>query len=249
MGQAIFFKMDFPYKAALFDWAYTLVDLVNEEDRTALRIVYDHLVGLGHTLPDFRKFYDSYHHLFFGMIDLSRPTHREARFDQVLNYLLIQSNVELKNQAGMEELLKLYYGEIYSHRLVYPDVEPALKELRQAGVRMGIVSNTTNPGPLKDHERRQVGLDGYFEFSIYSSEVPYRKPHPSIFQLALDRLKLGPKEVLFVGDNVQADVIGAQHVGIPAAWLNRNGNVCPKGVHPTYEISSMADLLTLSAPA
>lgn len=241
--------MEFPYKAVLFDWAYTLVDLVQEEDRRALKKIYDHLAGKRFPLPEFQNFYDSYHQLFFGMIDLSRSTHREARFDHVLNFLLIQNNIPLKPESGLEELLEMYYEEVYSHRRVYPEVIPALTELQQAGVLMGIVSNTTNPGSMKDHERRLLGLDPYFEFSIYSSEVPYRKPHPTIFQLALNRLNLGPKEVLFVGDNVNADVIGAQHVGIPAAWLNRNGKVCPKGIHPTYEIKSMTELLTLSAPA
>ncbi len=77
--------MNFQYKAVLFDWAYTLVDLVSEEDRTALRRVYDHLQAKGYPLPDFQKLYDTYHRLFFGMIDISRPTHREARFDHVLN--------------------------------------------------------------------------------------------------------------------------------------------------------------------
>ena len=47
--------MNFPYKAVLFDWAYTLVDLVNEEDRTALRRVYDRLQKQGFTLPVFNN--------------------------------------------------------------------------------------------------------------------------------------------------------------------------------------------------
>ena len=241
--------MDFPYKAVLFDWAYTLVDLVHEEDRTAIKKLYDRIAEDHTGLPDFPKFYDTYHQIFFGLIGLSRPTHREARFDHVLNYLLMQSGIQLEDRASFDQLLKTYYEEIYSHRKVYPEVADILTDLQNSGVRMGIVSNTTNPGIMKDYERNLMGLDSYFEFSIYSSEVPYRKPHPSIFQLALDRLTLGPKEVLFVGDNINADVIGAQHVGMPAAWVNRNGKSCPKGVHPAYEIKSLAELLTLSSPS
>ena len=233
------------YKAVLFDWAYTLVDLVEEEDRTALRKVYDCLKEKGGAVPDFDAFYDRYHTLFFGMIELSRPTHREARFDHVLNYLLLQSGISLNDSLRMEDLLKIYYSEIYSHRKVYPEVVETLTVLQSKGVRLGIVSNTTNPGIMKDYERSLMELDSFFEFSIYSSEVPYRKPHPSIFQLALNRLGLKPTEVLFVGDNLQADVAGAQGVGMPAAWLNRKCKPAKPDIQPDYEIKSAKELLTL----
>jgi HAD superfamily hydrolase (TIGR01549 family) len=239
--------MNFPYKAVLFDWAYTLVDLVNEEDRTALRRVYDHLEERGFALPGFQQWYDTYHRLFFGMIEISRPTHREARFDHVLNFLLMQSNIHLNEENHFEDLLKIYYDGIYSYRKVYPEMIETLVALQKAGVRMGIISNTTNPGFMKDYEQSLLGLDSYFEFSIYSSEVPYRKPHPSIFQLALSRLKLDPAEVLFVGDNLKADVVGAQSVGMPTAWLNRNGKVLPSDIIPDYEITTATELLTLPA--
>ncbi|MEE8206281.1 MAG: HAD family hydrolase [Nitrospinaceae bacterium] len=237
--------MNFPYKAVLFDWAYTLVDLVNEEDRTALRRVYDHLEEREFVLPGFQQWYDTYHRLFFGMIEVSRPTHREARFDHVLNFLLIQSNIHLNGKVRFEDLLKLYYDEIYSHRKVYPEMIETLVALQKAGIRMGVVSNTTNPGFMKDYEQSLLKLDPYFEFSIYSSEVPYRKPHPSIFQLALARLNLDPAEVLFVGDNLNADVAGAQSVGMTTAWLNREGKDLPSDVIPDYEIKTATELLTL----
>ncbi len=237
--------MNFPYKAVLFDWAYTLVDLVNEEDRTALRRVYDHLEEREFVLPGFQQWYDTYHRLFFGMIEVSRPTHREARFDHVLNFLLIQSNIHLNGKVRFEDLLKLYYDEIYSHRKVYPEMIETLVALQKAGIRMGIVSNTTNPGFMKDYEQSLLKLDPYFEFSIYSSEVPYRKPHPSIFQLALARLNLDPAEVLFVGDNLNADVAGAQSVGMPTAWLNREGKDLSSDVIPDFEIKTATELLTL----
>ena len=237
--------MKLPYKAVLFDWAYTLVDLVNEEDRTALSQVHDHLQELGFTLPGFQQWYDTYHRLFFGMIEISRPTHREARFDHVLNFLMTQSNVQLNGKVRFNDLLKIYYDEIYSHRKVYPETIETLIALQDAGIRMGIVSNTTNPGFMKDYEQTLLGLDPYFEFSIYSSEVPYRKPHPSIFQLALARLNLNSSEVLFVGDNLSADVVGAQGVGMPTVWMNRDGKVLPSGVIPDYEIKSATELLTL----
>ena len=148
-------------------------------------------------------------------------------------------------KSDFDDLLKIYYDEIYSYRKVYPEMIETLVALQKAGIRMGIVSNTTNPGFMKDYEQSLLRLDPYFEFSIYSSEVPYRKPHPSIFQLALARLKLEPSEVLFVGDNLSADIVGAQSVGMPTAWVNRKGKALPSGVIPDYEIKTATELLTL----
>ena len=159
----------------------------------------------------------------------------------------MQNGIHLNGKVRFEDLLKIYYDEIYSHRKVYPEMIETLAAFQKAGIRMGIISNTTNPGFMKDYEQSLLGLDPYFEFSIYSSEVPYRKPHPSIFQLALARLKLDPSEVLFVGDNLNADVVGAQSVGMPTAWLNRSEKALPPDVNPDYEIKTATELLTLPA--
>ncbi|MEE8128456.1 MAG: hypothetical protein V3T45_07890, partial [Nitrospinaceae bacterium] len=64
---------------------------------------------------------------------VSRPTHREARFDHVLNFLLIQNNIHLNGKVRFEDLLKLYYDEIYSHRKVYPEMIETLVALQKAG--------------------------------------------------------------------------------------------------------------------
>ena len=237
--------MNFPFKAALFDWAYTLVDLVEEDDRRALKGVMEFLQSKGFELSNFDDIYADYRDLFYKMIDQSRLSNLEAHFEQVLNFVLIQHRIDLDGKTTIDELLKIYYEEIYSHRKVYPDVVSTLESLQSAGVRMGIVSNTTNPGFMKDYERTIMGLDAYFEFSIYSSEVPFRKPHPSIFQLALGRLQLKPEEVLFIGDNLKADIAGARGVGLPVAWINRAMDPAPAKSPPDYNLHRLDELSTL----
>ena len=98
---------------------------------------------------------------------------------------------------------------------------------------------------MKDWERHTLGLDEFFDCSIYSSEMPYRKPHPSIFELAVHRMGFEKEDILFVGDNLRADVAGAQGAGLAAAWLNRNKAPLNNGVRPDYEISSLTELLAL----
>lgn len=241
--------MSFPFKAVLFDWAYTLVDLVKEDDAAAFRKLIYFLREKGFQAPDVESFFPAYRELFEGMIRLSRRTHREACFEHVLNYLLFEWQIDLAGKTTVQELLTVYYKEIFAPRKLYPDVFPALQSLQAAGAKMAVISNTTNPGFIKSAERISLGLDSFFEFSIYSSEVPYRKPHPCIFELAVKRLQLRPADILFVGDTLEMDVAGPQAVGMKAAWLNREKEALSDGIHPDYEIDSLMELFAITAPA
>jgi len=239
--------MNFSFKAVLFDWSYTLVDLVKEDDSAAFHKLINFLREKGFQAPDAESFFPAYRELFEGMIRLSRRTHREACFEHVLNYLLLEWQIDLGGKTTVQELLTVYYKEIFAPRKLYPDVLPALQFLKAAGVKMAVVSNTTNPGFIKDAERVSQGLDSFFEFSIYSSDVPYRKPHPSIFDLAVKRLELQPADILFVGDTLEMDVAGPQAVGMKAAWLNREKEALSNGIPPDYEINSLMELLEITA--
>ena len=99
---------------------------------------------------------------------------------------------------------------------------------------------------MKDYERELLGLDTYFEFSIYSSGVPYRKPHPSIFKLGASRLQLDEREILYVGDDPLNDVAGAKQVGMQTAWVNRDDEKLPDGIQPDFEVRALTDLLEIS---
>ena len=94
--------MQFPFKAVLFDWAYTLVDLVNEDSRKAFRVLSDFMKDRGIFAGDFCSVYRSFHDLFYGMIDLSRKTHREACLEHVLKYFLIKHGIVEKSFKGIK---------------------------------------------------------------------------------------------------------------------------------------------------
>ena len=237
--------MNFPYKAILFDWAYTLVDLVSEDDRAAFLELMRFLKEKDVELPEFELIFSEYQDLFYGLIKESRQTHREVNFETVLRYLFFKFHIEIQDKTNWEKILTVYYNVIHGVRLVYPDVMTTLETLSESGVRMGIISNTTNPEFIKEKELLQAGLSRFFEFTIFSSVTPYRKPHPSIFNAAISRLNVKPENILFVGDDLKMDVIGAQAVGMPAAWLNRNGSPLVENITPLYQITSLLDLLAI----
>ena len=235
--------MEFPFKAVAFDWAHTLVDLGEEDDRPPLEKVFTFLKTKQIPLPDFEDCLKKSRELFKSMIELSRTTHREARYEEVLQYLLFYFKVPWKGKISLQEILQVYYEEVYQERKVFPEVPAVLKQLNQWGISMGIVSNTTNPVTMKAFELEGSGLKEYFDFTIYSSGLPFRKPHPSIFQLAISRFQVQPSQILFVGDSLSTDIFGAHEVGMKTAWLNRKkeqAELCPD-----YELGSLEDLLRI----
>ena len=236
------------FKGICFDWAYTLVDLGKEDDRSPLNKVFGYLSSKNLFLPDFEEFLDQSRKIFHPMIENSRITNKEAHFEIALKKLISHFNIPLNEDLNLKKLLEIYYLEVYSERKLYPEVISVLNSLKNIGVRMGVVSNTTNPKFMKDNEMQGAGLAPFFDFAIYSTDTPYRKPHPSIFQLAIESLKMKPEEILFVGDNISLDIIGANNVGMKSAWINRERKNKSKDGEPDYELHSLIDLLRIASP-
>ncbi|MBC8286627.1 MAG: HAD family hydrolase [Nitrospinae bacterium] len=235
--------MKFSFKAIAFDWAHTLVDLGEEGDRLPLEKVFACLQEKQIALPEFEVCLGKSRELFRAMIEQSRTTHREARYEEVLQYLLFYFKIPWRGKVSLQELLQVYYKEVYREREIFPEVNAVLQQLSQWGVCMGIISNTTNPVFMKELELEESGLKKYFDFTIYSSDVPFRKPHPSIFQLAISHFQLEPCEILFVGDSLSMDILGAQGVGMQTAWVNRKKE--QTDIVPDYELASLEDLLRI----
>src|SRR5439155_6795742 len=92
---------------------------------------------------------------------------------------------------------------------------PALLEaLRARGLKLALVSNAFDPGWLLHRDLEQMGLADRLDFAVFSSEVGKRKPHPAIFERALEALGVQPGSALFVGDRLYEDIRGAGEVGM-----------------------------------
>jgi putative hydrolase of the HAD superfamily len=121
--------------------------------------------------------------------------------------------------AAFAAALDGYISPVLAHP---PDLCPgaadAVRELAARGVSLGIVSNTgRTPGVILRRVLARHGLLGYFGAISYSDEVGFRKPEARIFHVTLERAGVAPAEALHIGDNPDADVVGAQGVGMHAA--------------------------------
>lgn len=123
-----------------------------------------------------------------------------------------------------EELVGDCFEALFAHYespaawRVFPEVGDVLDQARHEGFRVAVVSNF-------DRRLHRI-LDGWgldFEFVLTSADARCRKPDPSIFRQALERLDMRPDEVLHVGDSASADGAGARAAGIEPYLLDRPG--------------------------
>jgi putative hydrolase of the HAD superfamily len=123
---------------------------------------------------------------------------------------------------------------------VFPEVEPSLKRLTAAGVRLGIVSNWDSRLPvLLD----RLGLSRHFAAVAVSALAGVEKPHPAIFQRALADLGADPTRTVHVGDVPELDAAGARAAGIRPILLERNA---PGDRDAVRDLGTVADLLLAS---
>jgi len=105
-------------------------------------------------------------------------------------------------------------------RPLYPFVKQALTQLRNMGLRLGVVSNTIMPGTyLREHFRRG-GIADLFEYMIFSGDFFVNKPDPRIFQHVLDAMHLDARDAWYIGDKPQRDICGAHAAGIFAVLVD-----------------------------
>jgi putative hydrolase of the HAD superfamily len=124
------------------------------------------------------------------------------------------------------------------------DTLPTLQKLEEDGYRMGIISNAGDDQDVQQLARR-FGIARYFDFILTSAACSYRKPHRRIFELALSNWYFLPAEAVMVGDNLDADVRGAQNVGLFAIWLSRRAGEPTqeqRTIQPDASLSSLSEL-------
>jgi putative hydrolase of the HAD superfamily len=118
-----------------------------------------------------------------------------------------------------------------------------LAGLGQDGIPWGIVTNGS-PTQLKKIERAGLGHAGCI---IVSGIVGIRKPERAIFEDAAQGIRIEPAQVLFVGDNIEADILGAANAGMRTAWMRR-GRTWPAnddGIEPDYIIDHIGEVTEL----
>lgn len=121
-----------------------------------------------------------------------------------------------------------------------PGAQTLLERLH-GRVNMAIITNGFTE--LQSMRLEKLNISRYFEPIIISEQVGVAKPDKAIFDAAWQQMGQPDKrEVLMVGDNIQADIYGGQQAGFDTCWLNRDSKEKPEHITPTFEIDHLDSL-------
>ncbi len=165
---------------------------------------------------------------------------KHADFWQVtqdaLDYALDVANI--KDNILRDDLI-----EAYLHLKCYPEVPATLKKLKNHGLQIAILSNGSPT--MLEAAVESCGLGAWIDTILSVELVGVYKPDPRVYQLAVDRLGVEAKEIVFQSSNAW-DAVGATSFGLKVAWINRFAQRRERlPFQPDIELKSLSELPAL----
>ena len=149
-------------------------------------------------------------------------------------------------QEHIEQALNALYSVTQTHWQPEDDAVITLQQLKSDGLRLGLISNASNANDV-DVLIDKGNFCPFFDQILVSAAVGFRKPHPRMFELALDFFKVASHEAVMVGDTLDADILGANRMQINSIWITRRVDAAihnrqSQTIRPTAVITALNQL-------
>jgi len=223
----------------IFDWGGTLSEFVDLELVDAWRMAARHLD------PEHEN--AVVERLVRVEADFWATTASHQR-SATLADLLAQATAELGlDVAGalLEEAALRHLDAWTPHIRHDPAAGPTLRALRAEGLGVGMLSNTHWPRTFHERFLERDGLVDLIDARLYTSEMPFQKPHPSAFLAAAEALRVEPRHAVMVGDRPWDDISGARSVGMRTVLRPNPFAPDVEGIEPDARIDSLPALVPL----
>ena len=137
------------------------------------------------------------------------------------------------DHAMVDEAMRVF-AHARNQVTLFADVVPALERIG-ARAALGSISNGFA-------DLAAIGLAPHFRVSLAAHSFGRAKPDPAIFHAACAALAVDPAQAVYVGDDLQLDVVAAQNAGLRAVWINRFDRVLPADVQPDAVCTDLSAL-------
>lgn len=167
---------------------------------------------------DWSSFRDQYENIRNQQKERSRKTLREYDMCKRVSDALSFFNHSVSSASEIIGKAVDAYMNIYINSLEIKESTCDVLKSLSAEYELGLVTNFAYP-PGAHRILDQFAIRPFFRVILISGEVGRKKPSPHIFEIALSRLSVKPENAAFVGDDYEADIVGAKNVGMKTVFL------------------------------
>jgi putative hydrolase of the HAD superfamily len=244
-------------KGIAFDLFGTLVLQEQFSFDQCLDALYHNLVSSGLVLqrePFIQTYREVNRQLMAQAMAEGRETHNRRWIAGALQAL---GHAITEDDPRIEQAVDAYFTPFIRSCQLIPETSEMLQAI--AGrYQLAVLSNFTHP-PAVDHILMRLGISRFFKAILVSGRIGRRKPHPVVFATLTQALELTAAEIMFVGDELEADIVGAGKAGMQTVWMTyrqRLERPSPLGqflgwsesadnAQPDYVVSTWSELLAL----
>ncbi|WKK66775.1 YjjG family noncanonical pyrimidine nucleotidase [Lutimonas zeaxanthinifaciens] len=223
-------------KHIFFDLDHTLWDFETNSNRTFEYIFQRNRIEVD--LADFHNVYRPINLRYWKLFREDKVTKADLRYSRLREAF---DEVGVKIQDDMIHLLsEEYITYLADHNDLFENAIHVLDYLKEK-YEMHIITNG-----FEEVQRRKLknsNLMPFFDQIVTSEKVGVKKPHPEIFKYALEAAGADPDRSVMIGDNFEADILGAKNVGMQTIFCKFNGEIANEKVPTVEKLIELKSLL------
>lgn len=168
----------------------------------------------------------------------------EHHFERLLQRLPAEATRRVNPALIVAAGVAAYHDTKFRELAPFPDVLPLLAALKEAGVRLGVITHGLT---VKQAEKLvRLGVVPYLDPKaiFISDQIGISKPNPKLYRAALRELGLKAEEVMYVGDNPEHDVAPPKSIGMRTVWARRSAKhgIEGGGSEPDHVVEDFREL-------
>lgn len=237
-------------KGTIFDLGETLIHLTVTWEQVRewrIKAIYEAFTEHGITL-EISDLKQEYMRLHEEESEYAARTLEEIEIRESFVKLFDRLGLRPQQQPDMGDLVKRFFALEAESWALFPGIQEMLQQVRELGLKMGLLSNARNDWAVREIMRR-LGLTRYFDVILTSASLGVRKPRPEPFLEMLKLLGIESAEAVMVGNSMEADIAGAVPLGIKTirVMFGDNGDELRIGTEVTADpniiVSAVADVV------
>ncbi|UCE97148.1 MAG: HAD family hydrolase [Dehalococcoidia bacterium] len=208
-------------KVVFFDLYQTLIDYYPPRETELARIINDYGIKVtAETIHRPMVIADEFIYKEHALLPLAKRSESDQKhlYSQYQTLILKEAGIDPTPDLIANNIAKM--RQVNFHPILFDDVLPTLKQLKNDGIILGLISNIDRDISSLFNK---LGLTSLLLIVVTSLDCGYHKPQPEIFHEAARQAGVSVNESVYIGDQYQIDVLGAKEAGMQGVLIDRNG--------------------------